>query len=55
MVKLTFPLVILSVVLSIGEGNPAQQKIVNEEDEGSGSMELSSILNEGGCENILNL
>ena len=50
MVKLTFPLVgILSVVLSIGEANPAQhqQQIVIEQDEGSGSMELSSFQNEG--------
>ena len=50
MVKLTFPcLAILSAALSIGEykANPAQQKIFADEDEGSGSMELSSIQNEG--------
>ena len=48
MVKLTFPCVaILSLALSIGEANPAQQKIITDEDEESGSMELSSIQNEG--------
>ena len=48
MVKLTFPhVVILSVALSIGQANPAQQKIVIDQDEGSGSMELSSIQFEG--------
>ena len=48
MVKLTFPHVaILSVALSIGLANPAQQKIVIDQDEGSGSMELSSIQFEG--------
>ena len=50
MVKLTFPLVtILSAALSISEANPAQdkQQVDIEQDEGSGSMELSSIQNEG--------
>ena len=48
MVRLTFPHVaILSVALSIGQANPAQQKIVIDQDEGSGSMEMSSIQFEG--------